>query len=311
MENFRINSRTARDIDARVKKILRDLDDPEPPLTLELVRDILELDLKYYSTSDDSVLREKVHQIKMAGKQLLKRPSLLLDAVRKFDMSALYLHDQRRILIDNDVPKLKHRWTEAHEIIHSICDWHCDATLGDDSFHLNPQCHARIEFEANWGAGRLLFLRERFEEEANDSQPTIKLIKYLCGVFGNTFSSTLWRVVESSHPGLPMLGMMSAHPCAKFQKEDFTPSAPTRHFMRSVPFATMFPHIGEIEVFSLISQYCAPKRGGPLGDAEKVLQDKNGEEHLFNFETFFNRYDALTLGVYKCPKAKQFAVKTT
>ncbi len=29
-----------------------------------------------------------------------------------------------------------------------------------------------------------------------------------------------------------------------------------------------------------------------------ILHDRNGDAHRFYFETFYNRYNALTLGVY-------------
>ena len=36
------------------------------------------------------------------------------------------------------------------------------------------------------------------------------------------------------------------------------------------------------------------------------MRDDNGTEHRFHFETFFNRHDALILGVYQCPDAAVF-----
>ena len=59
-------------------------------------------------------------RLKVAGQQVMSRPSLLKTAILKFSLKALYLPDQRRILIDEGEPQLKHRWNEAHEIGHSI-----------------------------------------------------------------------------------------------------------------------------------------------------------------------------------------------
>jgi hypothetical protein len=33
-----------------------------------------------------------------------------------------------------------------------------------------------------------------------------------------------------------------------------------------------------------------------------VLYDINGDSHLFLVESFFNHYDALTLGIYRFPR---------
>ena len=42
--------------------------------------------------------------------------------------------------------------------------------------------------------------------------------------------------------------------------------------------------------------YCGSQSGGSLGASGVYLWDANGERHIFAFETFFNRYEALTLG---------------
>lgn len=66
--NRLLHPKTAQAIDLRVEKLLKDLGNPEPPLSLTDVRKLLKLDLGYYSTDDDSWLREKIHQMKVAGK---------------------------------------------------------------------------------------------------------------------------------------------------------------------------------------------------------------------------------------------------
>ena len=124
MRNTLLSIRTARDIDAQIDKILRDLGDPEPPLSLDLVRELLRLDRNYYSSTDDGVLREVSHRLLVAGKQILARPTILFDAIRKFELKALFLPDRKRILIDSTLPDAKQRWSEAHEIGHSVIPWH-------------------------------------------------------------------------------------------------------------------------------------------------------------------------------------------
>lgn len=54
-------------------------------------------------------------------------------------------------------------------------------------------------------------------------------------------------------------------------------------------------------LFRTIRGYCGHQSGGPLGEDTVVLQDDNGVRHLFHFESFFNRYDVLTLGRYLRP----------
>lgn len=191
MRNRQLSERTTADIDAQVLKVLRGLGDPEPPVDLRLVRELLRLDRSYYSTTDDGLLRETVSRLKVAGVQMLRRPTIVADAVRTWSLKALYLPDQKRILIDKDLPLLKHRWNEAHEIGHDLIPWHADMMLGDTEQTLSPTCHAHMEAEANYAAGRLLFLAGRFVAEAGGSAPSLDEVLRLNGLFGNTITSTL------------------------------------------------------------------------------------------------------------------------
>src|SRR5216117_516447 len=115
MKNIFIGRHEAAELRARVDKVLRDLGNPEPPIDLTDIRQLLRLDRQYYTTSDDSAIREVVHKLTIAGKQILARPTLLVDVVRKAQISALFLPDRKRILIDAETPTLKQRWYETHE----------------------------------------------------------------------------------------------------------------------------------------------------------------------------------------------------
>lgn len=76
-----LRPRLKREIDAITDKILRELGYPEPPLKLEDVRELLKLDLAYFSTEQDGLFRSTVSRLKRAGKQLMSRPGLLGDAI--------------------------------------------------------------------------------------------------------------------------------------------------------------------------------------------------------------------------------------
>lgn len=301
-KNRILSEKTAADIERRVAKVLSGLGNPEPPVELDDIRQLLRLDKQFYTASDTSVVRETVSRIKVATVQVYERPKLLLEAIRKMSLKALYLPDQRRILLDQDEPKLKHRWSEGHEIGHSLLPWHHDVMLGDDGFTLSHNCHDQIETEANYAAGQLLFLQDRFADEALDLDPTLDNVKGLKASFGNTFSTTLYRFVELRGRDVPIVGMISAHPHRSKRPANFNPAKPCRHFIQSPAFADRFSRQSEVDVFQTIASYCGAQGGGPLGERELILTDDNGEEHRFFFETFFNRYDALTLGSYLRPE---------
>jgi hypothetical protein len=193
MKEILLSAASSHDIEAQVRKILKGLGEPEPPFDLSEARELLRLDRQYYSSKDDSILREKISRLTVAGKQLLARPKLLLEVVRKLDLRALFLPDQRRILLDSDVPQLKHRWNESHEIAHSIIPWH-QGMMGDHDLTLTPACHDQLEAEANYGAGQLLFLGSRFEAEARDMSVTLDSVLRL----SESFSTIKYPYVDQS-----------------------------------------------------------------------------------------------------------------
>lgn len=308
MKSHRINPRTAAAIDAQIEKVLRGLGNPEPPLRIEHVRELLRLDRRFYSTSDTSVLRETVSRIRVGFRQIIERPMLLVEAVVKAELKALYLPDQKRILMDAELPLLKHRWVEAHEITHSLLDWHHEMMLGDTAQELTPTCHEHLEGEANYGAGRLIFLRDRFAAEALDMPLSLASITKLNGDFKNSISSTLWRFVETVGIQLPVVGLMTPHPHPTRRPANFDPAHPCRHFIQSAAFESRFSQVTEMSVFDAIAGYCGSQSGGPLGAADVTLRDDNGNDHVFGFETFFLRHkppspgEALTLGIYRGPR---------
>src|SRR6266853_2669711 len=190
-------------IDERVERILRELGNPEPPLRLGDVRALLKLNLGYFSRDDDSLFSRVVRRLTIAGKQVLQRPMLLAEAVGRFNLRALYLPDRQRIILDDSPPQPKHRWLVTHEILHDILPWHRSVLFGDNEHTVTPACHAKIEAEANFGAGRLLFFRERFIEEARARDFGFASIRKLKPMFGNTLTTTLWRYVECVWPDTP------------------------------------------------------------------------------------------------------------
>ena len=96
----------------------------------------------------------------------------------------------------------------------------------------------------------------------------------------------------------PVVGMITCHPHPDRRPLDHDPEKPCKHLILSPAFHVRFGKITEIELFEALIQYCGSQRGGMLGQSEMILSDDNNKSHRFYFETFFNKYDALTLGVY-------------
>lgn len=287
-----LRTRVRADILSKADRILRELGYPEPPLRLEDVRELLKLDRSFFTGETDGLLKTVFSRLKRAGKQLLNRPTLLGEAIKKFDLRALYLPDQKRILIDDSIPTAKHRWLEAHEIGHDILPWHHDMMLGDDEWTPTASVHDKIEVEANFAGGALLFLGDRFVTECKDCVPSIATVQSLKKRYGNTLTTTLWRTIEHAGEDTPILGFIGQHPNEFHNdKPDF------RHMIPSPAFARTFDMPGIEKMKTEIRLYCHGRRG-PLGAADVVLHAKDGSRHMFRFETFWNGYDALTLGVH-------------
>lgn len=307
-KSISLPSKTQQDIDRRVERVLKGLGNPEPPLKLEDVRELLKLDLSFYTADDPGIALEVVSRIRVATIQLFKRPTLLIDVIKKMSLKALYVPDQKRILLDKSLPPLKHRWNETHEIGHSLIPWHEDMMHGDNTHTLLRDCRDKVEAEANFAAGRLLFLRERFSEEARSLEINFDSIQQLKKVYGNTMSTTLYRYVESVGEDLPVVGVITDHPHILKRSKTFDCEQPCRHVVQSSAFAATFGSITEKELFQAIAGYCGSQRGGYLGNTELILDDDNGDPHRFYFETFFNSWDSLTLGVYLGQEATMVAV---
>lgn len=299
IRNHFIDRKPGMDIAERVDLVLRKLGNPEPPLNLAAVRRLLGLELRFYPTDDKEFSLEAISKIMVSTMHVYRRQLLLIEAIRRFDLSALYLSKWQSIFLDPRLPDKKHRWSEAHEIAHTLIPWHANAAFGDNRHTLSPECRRRIESEANFAAARLLFLGDRFGDEARSREPSIDTVLELHRLFGNSITTTLYRLVESASRGRPIVGLITRYPGAEPAVNNPEPATRREHFVRSPAFARHFKDVREDELVEQIAGYCKQDCwGGPIGESELVLADDNGVRQRFRFETFFNHYDALTLGVH-------------
>ena len=289
MRNQFLDDRSALDIDRRIERIHADLESHDRPIELARVRELLKLDLRYYRAGDSDALDAVVHKLRIGADHIVRAPRRLLDAVKKFDLRALFLSDEKRILIDSELPDAKKRWSEGHEIAHGVIPWHEGYMHGDNRATLSPACQERIEAEANHGAGRLLFPAKAFAIAAACSPPSIQHIRSLAEQFGNTITSTLWRFVENQS-GLTF-GLIGQHP---HHADDSEPVV--AYLIGSRRFLSEFPHVSEEEMGAALTNYCSYRKSGPVGAGEIELVNSNGGSQRFAMESFSNTHQVLTLG---------------
>jgi hypothetical protein len=281
---------TRNEIDSQVQKILRGLGNPQPPLDLEAVFKLQQLDPHYYRTSEDGVVRETISRVKVGAKLFFERPTRIWDAIKAADLKALWIPEQRKILVDGNLHEMKKRWNSAHEIGHSILDWHRDYTFGDDQLTLIESCHVEIEAEANYAAGRLLFMQEHFDQQIMGLKHTLKTLNKLGSDFGNSWTATLYRTVETLD--VPSFAVIGSHPRRGTSDER------TRHFVTSTPFDGMFPTFSEVDALKILQSFCSYSTKGPLGEKTFALSDARGERWEFSIESFaIPQGDVLTLAL--------------
>lgn len=299
MNNSFLAERVARDIDAQVGKVLKDLGNPSPPLNLADVRALLRLDLQYYSSSDVGLLTEVVHRLRIGAKRIGQGEGTLGSIIKKLQLVALLIPDRKAILLDSGLPKPKFRWAESHEIGHSIIPWHAGMMQGDESRTLSLACQEKLEAEANFAAGRLLFFQDDFRDRLLSGPVSIERVKELSKEFSNSITTTLWRTVEAIED--PAFGILSMHPQKLVSEEE----QPVRHFIRSRAFAEQFSKVDPTLLFFNLGQFCWGVRGH-LGNGEILIPDDCGRMHVFHAEVFFNHHDALTLGTHE--SVREFSV---
>ncbi|GAB2188256.1 hypothetical protein LAB1_55670 [Roseibium sp. LAB1] len=301
-----------QDINDRIARLLRDMGNPQPPLRLEEVRAQQKLDLTYYSKSDLGLLDEIAHRTVLAGKAVVSAVKSMREVVERYGIRGMLMHadGNRRIFIDKDeVKQLKRRFVIAHEIAHDLLDWHRELLLGDNESTLSPVCHQMMEAEANYGARRLIFLGDRFQQEARDYDFNWKTVSDLKNRFGNTLTTTLWQMICERDPSHPTFGLISKHPyyadiCKKVKEGSVA------YFPRSQGLIKQFPALTPEIAYAAVCQHATRRKSGPIGSGESIFYDANGEPHLFEVYSFCNRYDLLTYGLYLKPYSHIHAIGT-
>lgn len=296
MDEVIVGEHERSQINGQIQRLLRDLGNPEPPLKLKDVRQLLSLDLKYYRSTDPGLISELTHRFNLLAKKTI--PGMgrhLLSALSKSKLCAFWVPDSARILLDESIPLPKHRWIEAHEVAHSLTPWHRGFLLGDSKLSLDPACHATLEAEANYGAGRMLFMQDRFGQDARDMSFDFASVKALSHRYANSIVSTCWRMIEERNPDQATFGLISVHPHYD-QIGSHDGADPWRYFIRSKQFRLQFPHIEAANIFALVGRHATRRRTGPILLAEDVLIDVTGKAFEFSLESFATQHAFMTMG---------------
>ncbi|MDP4194849.1 MAG: ImmA/IrrE family metallo-endopeptidase [Bacteroidota bacterium] len=274
---------TARDIDKKTEKLLKEIGIKEPPVDLNSIISHLSIYRDYYDLGDPTLLHEIKHKVHIGSKKVK-------NIFGKISLQGLWFPEENKILIDKQVPNSKEKFVTAHEIIHKILPTH-NYLLGDTAETLEYDYQEMIEAEANYGASGLIFLNQTFKREAKDYELTIKSIQNLKKRYQNSMTSTFRRFIECN-ADIAIAGIISS---PDWEDDLDNVQNRCRYFIRSNRFKEQFSNLNSTHLMNVIEAYTIPRKGGPVGQTTHPLLDINNNKHEFIWESFYNRYDILTL----------------
>jgi hypothetical protein len=290
---------TRREIDKIVERILRDAGLREPPIQIAEVLTHLKLNRHFYSLDDPTLLRRFAHRLQIGTNKII-------NVVReKIKLAAVWLPDEKRILVDKSQPEPKQLWASFHDTVHTVLPWHREFFLGDTAQTLEHEYQDMLESEANYGASGLMFGGELFTAEALDTTPCWNSIGQLTTLHKKSYVTTFRRYVEHGHD-LALAGLIST-PWWKDKPADQITRC--RHFIRSKRFSKEFPDVSPDQLLQYVNKSTRPRKWGIAGEFMVAVQNAVGEPCEFFAESFFNQHYLMTLFVArgKTKSAKAFA----
>jgi hypothetical protein len=283
-----VDNSSAKEIDKVATRVLREAGISHPPVRVEDLLEHLKVHREFYSLEDPTLLQRLQHKVRVKGVQLV-------NIIKKIRLSAVWLPDEQRILVDDDLPSPKKEWASFHDVTHSVLEWHRPYFLGDTAQTLDPDFQETLEAEANYGASHLMFCGNLFTRDALDSLPAWASVVGLKGKYRTSLVTTLRRYVEHGHD-LP-LAMMVSTPWWKPKPAD--QQSRCRHFVVSPRFSREIgPCIPEALLME-VDDHTQMRSGGIVGEFDLCISDADGQYHEFRAQSFFNRHYVLTLFVHR------------
>jgi len=282
-----VDDSTRKEIDKIVEKILKDAGLGDPPIQIADILEHLKLNRQFYSLDDPNLLRRFAHRLQIGKRKVV---NIVREKIR---LAAVWLPDEKRILVDESQPKPKQVWASFHDTIHTVLPWHKDFFLGDTAQSLEPEYQDILESEANYGASGLMFGGRIFSAQALDTTPCWESIESLVKVHKKSYVTTFRRYVEHSHDR-PMAGLVSTPWWMEKPEDQLTRC---RHFIRSPRFLKEFPGISADQLLQLVNRKTRPRRWGIAGQFTTDLGNDRGESRKFFAEAFFSHHYLLTLFV--------------
>jgi hypothetical protein len=282
-----VDDSTRREIDKIVETILKEAGLGDPPIQIGVILEHLKLNRQFYSLDDPNLLQRIAHRLQIGKRKIV---NIVREKIR---LAAVWLPDEKRILIDESQPKQKQLWASFHDTIHSVLPWHRDFFLGDTAQSLEHDYQDMLESEANYGASGLMFGGKVFTAQALDTTPCWQSIEQLIKVHQKSYVTTFRRYVEHSHDRA-LAGLVSTPWWMEKPEDQITRC---RHFIQSPRFRKEFPQVSADHLLQLVNRKTRPRKWGIAGEFTTALESNRGESREFFVEAFFSRHYLLTLFV--------------
>lgn len=231
-----------------------------------------------------SGVRERIDISKLPPELKAKKPPAW-----KRILGALWF-GERTVFVDTSEPEPRRLFTDGHEATHAICDWHDEALKLDNEDTLFREVKDRIEAEANFGAGHLIFQGGRFHRRALKEQVSIRTPIGLAGEYGASRHAALHHYVDE-HPDTVALLAAGRYPYCDG----------TLPIWRSVQSQEFLRRFGRLRNLLPGRQLAISDDSAPLAEIVKAsrtaidppskvlgIPDRDGTKVPFVAEAFFN-----------------------
>jgi len=113
--------------------------------------------------------------------------------------------EERLLYVNSGQSKPRRAFTEAHELVHALCPWHCAVLRQDTEAELFRPVAGAIEAEANAGAAMLLFQGSAFAGIAASETPSLAWVKSLAEMHAASLHATMHHFVQVRDDPVAML----------------------------------------------------------------------------------------------------------
>lgn len=202
------------------------------------------------------------------------------------------MFSERVTFIDRSEQLSRVNFTDAHETIHAACPWHEPILRLDNEDTLDGRIKETLELEANFGAARVIFQGNRFFRRTLQHQVSIATPLAVADEYGASSHATLHYYAEG-HPDAVALIV-----AGRFLYTDG--SVPIWRIVKSESFDLRFGSVlsqltpgGTMQLRdddSAFGDICQRSRSCFAPPSKKIaLSDRDGREHTFFAEAFYNQ----------------------